>query len=115
VLAAHNADRAANGLAPLSWNGTLGGIAQNWANWMAQNLSLSHQNLGGIIGGTGFHTMGENILVGPASMSAGAMESAWMNSPGHRANILKPEFTAAGVGAAVSADGRIWVCVDFGG
>jgi uncharacterized protein YkwD len=48
-------------------------------------------------------------------MSAGAMEGAWMNSAGHRENILNGAFGVAGVGIAVSADGRIWVAVDFGG
>jgi uncharacterized protein YkwD len=33
----------------------------------------------------------------------------------HRANIFNGAFTAAGVGTAISADGRIWVAVDFGG
>jgi uncharacterized protein YkwD len=59
--------------------------------------------------------VGENILVGPGNMSAGAMEGAWMNSAGHRANILNGAFTVAGVGAAIGPDGRIWVAVDFGG
>jgi uncharacterized protein YkwD len=38
-----------------------------------------------------------------------------MGSPPHRANILNPAFTSAGVGLAISSDGRIWACVDFGG
>jgi hypothetical protein len=33
----------------------------------------------------------------------------------NRANILNGAFTAAGVGTATSADGRIWIAVDFGG
>ena len=33
----------------------------------------------------------------------------------HRADILNGAFTAAGVGIAYSPDGRVWVCVDFGG
>ena len=38
-----------------------------------------------------------------------------MNSPTHRANILNGAFTQVGVGVAYSSDGRMWVCVDFGG
>jgi uncharacterized protein YkwD len=114
VLAAMNADRAANGLGPLGWHGGLAGYAQSWANWMAANGSLTHQSLGPLLG-LGFGTVGENVLVGPASMSAGAMEAAWMNSAGHRANILNGAFSAAGVGSAIGPDGRIWVAVDFGG
>ena len=40
-----NGDRSANGLGGLCENGQLDGIAQNWANWMAANHSLTHQNL----------------------------------------------------------------------
>jgi uncharacterized protein YkwD len=109
-----NADRAGTGLAPLGWNGGLAGFAQNWANWMAQNGSLTHQDLSPMFG-LGLSNVGENILVGPNGMSSFAMEAAWMNSPGHRANILNGTFSGAGVGIAVSADGRIWVAVDFGG
>jgi len=114
ILAAMNADRGANGVGPLGWHGGLGGYAQDWANWMAQNQSLTHQYLSPMFS-LGLNTLGENILVGPSGMSAGAMETAWMNSPGHRVNILNGSFTVAGVGVAVSADGRIWVAVDFGG
>ena len=115
MVGAHNADRAAAGLGGLCLNGQLSGFAQNWANQMASMGSLVHQNLGGLIGSTGFSTMGENILVGPANFSPGQMESAWMNSPPHRANILSGAYTQVGVGIAYGADGRVWVCVDFGG
>jgi uncharacterized protein YkwD len=115
TIDAMNADRAANGLAPLCGNGQLAAAAQQWANWMAQNASLTHQDLNALIGRTPFHTVGENILVAPVGTSASAWEGAWMGSPGHRANILSGAFTSAGAGSAVSGDGRVWVCVDFGG
>jgi len=110
-----NGDRSANGLGALCGNAQLAGIAQSWANWMAEHGSLSHQDLGAVLGGTSFSTMGENILDGPAGMSPGAMESAWMQSAPHRANILNGAFRAVGVGIATGPDGRVWVAVDFGG
>ena len=110
-----NADRAANGLAGLCENGSLDGLAQNWANWMAANHSLTHQNIAGVIGSLGFSTMGENILQGPPGTSIGQMEAAWMNSPDHRANILNGAFTQAGFGVATASDGTVWAVVDFGG
>ena len=82
---------------------------------MASTQSLVHQDIGGLIGGTSFSTMGENILSGPGSFSTSQMQQAWMNSPSHRANILNGAFTQVGVGIAYSSDGRVWVCVDFGG
>jgi uncharacterized protein YkwD len=106
-----NADRGSG----LCWNSQLGGFAQGWANWMAANNQLVHQSLGGLIGSTSFTTMGENILMGPANMSVAEMESTWMNSPGHRANILNGAFAAAGVGVAYDNNGQVWVAVDFGG
>jgi uncharacterized protein YkwD len=115
VIDAMNGDRGANGLGALCGNSQLHGIAQNWANWMAQNTSLTHQDLHAAIGPTPFSAMGENILVGPGGLSVGEMESAWMQSPSHRANILSGAYSAAGVGIAYSSDGRIWVAVDFGG
>ena len=65
--------------------------------------------------GTSFNTVAENILDGPGGMSPGQMESAWMDSPGHRENILNGAYPAAGVGIAYSSDGRVWVAVEFGG
>jgi uncharacterized protein YkwD len=106
-----NADRGGG----LCWNNQLAGFAQGWAQTMAANQSLTHQNLNGLIGSTPFHAMGENILVGPAGMSVAQMENAWMNSSPHRANILNGAFHAAGVGVAYDSQGQVWVCVDFGG
>jgi uncharacterized protein YkwD len=111
VLAAMNASRGGG----LCWNGQLGGMAQGWANWMAANNSLQHNNLNNLISQTSFSTMGENILVGPAGMSVDQMEAAWMNSAGHRANILNGAFSMAGVGYAYDDKGQLWVAVDFGG
>lgn len=110
-----NADRAANGLAPLTWNDRLAGIAQNWASTIAQRGSLTHQDMNAVLGQSGFGRVAENLLYGPGGSTAADMESMWMNSPGHRANILNPAYTAAGVGLAVAPDGQIWAVVEFGG
>ena len=58
------------------------------------------------------YTMGENIAAGQGSPSD-VME-AWMNSPGHRANIMNPDFEAVGVGA-VSLNGEQYWVQCFGG
>jgi uncharacterized protein YkwD len=110
-----NGDRSAAGLGQLCASAALNGFAQSWANWMAQNQSLSHQDLGAVLGGTSFNTVAENILSGPGSMSPAEMEAAWMASAGHRENILNGAYSAAGVGIAYSSDGRVWVAVEFGG
>ena len=115
ILDAMNSDRAANGLGALCANSQLAGFAEGCANRMAQDGSLTHQDLGGLIGTTPFHAMGENIFVGPPGTSVAQMEATWMGSPGHRANILSGAFAAAASGIATSSDGRVWSCVDFGG
>jgi uncharacterized protein YkwD len=115
MVDAMNRDRAANGVAPLCGNGQLAGFAQNWANWMAHNLSLEHENIAGLILGTPFRTLGQNILVGPATTSIAQMEASFMHSPDHRSNVLSGSFSVAASGFALSTDGRVWMCVDFGG
>ncbi len=110
-----NVDRANAGLGGLCGSSALAGYAQSWANWMAQNQSLTHQDLGNVLAGTTFSSVAENILDGPGGMTTWQMESAWMASPPHRENILNGGYTAAGVGMATSSDGRIWVAVEFGG
>jgi uncharacterized protein YkwD len=115
VINAMNGDRSSAGLGQLCASAALNGYAQSWANWMAQNQSLSHQDLGAVLGGTSFNLVAENILTGPGGMSAAQMEAAWMASPGHRENIMNGAYAAAGVGIAFSADGNVWVAVEFGG
>lgn len=48
------------------------------------------------------HMNGENIVWAPTSSSADEAFNAWMNSPGHKANILSPAFTKIGIGHFVS-------------
>ena len=59
--------------------------------------------------GVSYYTAGENISAGRAT--AAAVVEGWMNSPGHRANILNSEFKYLGVGRATAYDvyGTYWV------
>jgi uncharacterized protein YkwD len=115
VIEAMNADRRAAGVGALCANSQLTGVAQSWANWMAERQSLTHQNLDDVLATTAFPSVAENLLSGPAGMSIGEMESAWMASPSHRLNIMNGTYSVAGVGFAYSGDGRVWVAVEFGG
>src|SRR4051794_28054469 len=75
-----NHDRAANGLPPLSWSPKLANQAGTWAAQMSRTGSLYHQNLSALIVSAdyaSYRTLGENILVGPGSMTPDSMESAW--------------------------------------
>ena len=113
IVAHHNARRAEAGLAPLSFNSCMAGLATNWANYLASILGLLHQaDLGGIVGNClDWRSAGENV--GYAALASDVAD-AFFASTLHRRNILDPSFTQIGVGVAY-ADGRIFVTVLFGG
>jgi uncharacterized protein YkwD len=117
IFARVNSDRAANGLGPLAWNPQLACLATDHSNTMATTGDFSHRDLSATIRDpayAGYASLGENILVGPSNMTGDAMEDAWMNSPGHRANILSANFDSIGIGIATSTDGRVWATQNFG-
>lgn len=98
-----NAERRAEGLADLRFSYQLGKAAQAHAQDMAVNDYFSHTRLNGddlgvrlSEAGYRFEVAGENIAAG--FFSAQAVSDAWMNSPGHRANILNPSYREVGFG-----------------
>jgi uncharacterized protein YkwD len=113
VLTYTNAARAANGLGGLSWNGTLASRSCSWATHLASiNSDLSvnpHSTFAG-----GFSQWGENVAYGSGPLSASSAVSLWMGSPGHRANILKPQYTMMGSCSATSATGHTYWVQQFG-
>jgi uncharacterized protein YkwD len=112
-----NYSRAASGLAPLAWDDQLAHLAQDLSTWNSVTGRLEHRDLGAVIRSpefSRFYTMGENILVGSCGLSAGEMHQAWMNSAGHRANILSPSYNVIGIGIVCSG-GRVWATQNFGG
>jgi uncharacterized protein YkwD len=118
IYNAVNRDRASVGLPGFAYNGTLANNAANWARQMASANSLYHQNLSGLLGSGGyggFFTLGENILVGPSSMSGATIESQWRGSAPHWANITNRSFNQIGIGTFVDGGGRVWAVQEFGG
>lgn len=59
-----------------------------------------------------FQACGENIAFGPKQLS-GVIEM-WMNSPGHKENLLRDTFKEIGLGIGVSSDGRPYYVQVFG-
>ncbi len=106
-----NAAREAEGLPPLAVSGSLTAYAQAWAVHLAETTSLSHTNVGSLLGA--WSTVGENVAAGQPSPAA--MHAAWMASSGHRANILNPAFTHIGVGVVIDANGTPRGVQVFGG
>jgi uncharacterized protein YkwD len=103
-----NASRRQHGLPGLQWNGQLGDKAQAWAEHMARQGRISHSNLADGAP-SGWKALGENVGVGG---SIGAVHTAYMNSPGHRANIVNSRWTHVGTGVARSG-GRVYTVQVF--
>lgn len=98
-----NAERAKQGLKPLELDSKLSSVARKKSQDMRDNNYFSHQSptYGSPFDmlkqfGVSYRTAGENIAAGYPS--AQAVVTGWMNSAGHRANILNPSFTKIGVG-----------------
>ena len=111
VLNLMNRTRRSAGLAPLAMVDGARRVARSWSAAMAAEGELSHNpNLLSQLEQhfREFHRAGENVGRGN---NPGEIHTAFMNSPGHRANILG-EFRYAGVGV-VHSGGRMWVTVDF--
>ena len=101
VLAAVNVQRAANGCPALAWDEALAQVARAHSADMAARDYMEHTNPDGLTpfdraAAAGTSASAENIAAGQQTAAA-AMES-WMNSPGHRDNILNCSLTRLGVG-----------------
>jgi uncharacterized protein YkwD len=82
------------------------------ARKMAKADEMFHQDLGPVLKDCGLSLVGENVAYGYTS--AGTLLKAWMDSPGHRANILEERYRQLGVGARKSDDGTGYVSQVFG-
>lgn len=108
-LAKINGLRASKGIAPLSTDGRLQGLAQPWANKLAADRALSHRSdLSNTPGN--WTSVGENVGTGP---SVDAIFNALVASPGHYKNMVNPAFTSIGVGVATGSDGRLYTAHNF--
>lgn len=118
LVASVNSVRAANGLAPVAENGLLDRAAEDHSIDMAQRQTLTHTGWDGstpgqriAAAGYAFHTWGEVVAFGQPTVAA--VMDVWMNSSGHRAIILSPDYTEIGVAGVPSATGAIYWTMDF--
>jgi len=111
-----NRERAAQSLSALQWDNALFKAARRHALLMLNLNRLEHQfssepSLEDRLSETGarFTAIAENIAIGanPQTIHAG-----WMDSPGHRKNILNPQLTSVGI-AAVRGPGGLYAVQDF--
>lgn len=103
VVELTNAERAKQGLAPLEIDEELSQVAREKSSDMATNNYFSHNSptYGSPFDmmnqfGISYQAAGENIAQGQTSPQQ--VVDAWMNSDGHRANILNGDYTHIGVG-----------------
>ena len=108
-----NQDRASAGLGGLNWSPCLAGIAYQSALRMARQGFISHaggaqQSLGCGLGNQG----GENVGYWSRGIVDGQLNTMFMNSPEHRANIMGP-YHHVGTAWVVAANGFAYVAVEF--
>ncbi|MCX7780999.1 MAG: CAP domain-containing protein [Negativicutes bacterium] len=112
-----NQDRAKYGLPALKYNAQLTVLARNYARDMINRNFFAHTDPDGLSpfdrmsrAGISYRTAGENLAINSSVTDA---EKAFMNSPGHRANILSANYTEVGVGVVRAANGQVYVVQEF--
>jgi uncharacterized protein YkwD len=132
ILCLINRERHARGIRKLDRDRKLQRASQNHNDYMQKHRCFSHQcsgepsltgrlqRVGWLTGGLNAWTYGENIAWGSGRYGTPrSLVNAWMNSSGHRANILSSRFDEIGVGyskgtiSKKSANGAV-VTTDFG-
>jgi len=102
VMDEHNIVRKEHGVEFFDIDFKLQDEAAKHARWMARNESLVHSRI----------TYGaENIA--RANVNPKGILRLWMNSPGHRRNILDKRYTKIGAAVYKSKSGRYYWCVRF--
>lgn len=103
-----NHERTSRGLPPLTVRSSLVWVARAQAARMASQDRLYHNpNLTSDV--KNWRWVGENVGYGPDALT---VHVAFMQSPGHRANILDTDYTEVGIGA-FTVGSRVWVAEVF--
>ncbi|MBT8227230.1 MAG: CAP domain-containing protein [Dactylosporangium sp.] len=119
VVALVNTERATAGCSAVTVDSRLTTAARGHSSDMATRGYFSHDTPEGVTfsaritkAGYTWSTAGENIAMGQST--AAAVMKAWMNSSGHKANILNCSFRNIGVGLAYNSSKRPYWTQDFG-
>lgn len=110
ILSETNAARGKAGLKALKANGQMNTVAVNWSNKQASANKMSHNPSYSKQIPAGWNRAAENVAAGysPTSVTTG-----WLNSPGHKANILG-SYTHIGIGVGCSSGGYPYYTQVFG-
>jgi uncharacterized protein YkwD len=117
IFALVNNERRKKRLSNLNWDDDLARVARKYSQQMAKGNFFSHydKNGGGMEDRAAaakikWSEIGENLYFcqGMEDFNEPAVKG-WMNSPGHRQNILGKTYTDTGIGIAESRDGKIYI------
>jgi hypothetical protein len=116
IFALANQARAEAGVGRLDWDPALADAALLHCLRMAAQGPISHQYDGEpdlttrtAQAGAHYSVIEENVAMGP---SADTIHEQWMDSPGHRANLLSPDVDHVGI-AVVAAHGSLYAVADY--
>lgn len=128
ILALLNQQRIVNGLTPLAIDTRLNAAAQMHSQAMADMSSIVGLSnaLAHVLTGTStpavtnradyvgfdYRILGENIAFG--YLDASSVMAGWMNSPGHKSNILFAQYTHVGIGVRNTSNGVPYYTTEFG-
>lgn len=111
-----NQVRQENGAGPLHWDSALAAAALKHCRRMAAEGPISHRYSGEADvasragqAGAHFNLIEENVAVGQSAVS---IHNGWMNSPGHRTNLLNPDVDRVGI-AVVASRGVLYAVADY--
>ncbi len=112
VFSLTNTQRANAGLPALKWSDSLADCAAIRGSESSQKFSHTRLN------GKPWYTLNKSIMYGEnlamGYNTADEVVYAWMNSAGHRANILDRSFKSIGVNVCYSNDGTCYITQEFG-
>jgi Cysteine-rich secretory protein family len=116
IVVLANQARAEAGAAPLEWDPALAAAARQHCLRMAAEGPISHRyggelDVGGRAAQAGAHfsLIEENVAIGPTPAE---IHNEWMNSSGHRTNLLNPNVDRVGV-AVVASRGVLYAVADY--
>jgi hypothetical protein len=116
IFARANQARAQAGVGRLQWDPALAAAALYHCQLMAAEGPIAHRYSGeadvsgrAAQAGAHFSVIEENVAMGP---SADVIHEEWMQSPGHRSNLLSPDVDHVGV-AVVAARGELYAVADY--
>ncbi|MBX9244245.1 CAP domain-containing protein [Actinotalea ferrariae] len=108
LASATEAVRQERGAAAPTWSTCAADAALARAEALVGEPELTHAPLDDVIADCGVTVAAENLSRAPAGTPADDVVAAWMDSPGHRSNLLDPELTQVGVGCV--EDGEALLC-----